>query len=235
MNLVELNAQYEGTDPASIIAWAADTFMPRLAATSSFQTQSVALLHIISRVRPELPVLFVDTGYHFPETLAFRDQLSQQLGLNIQVIKQTAERINRDKQGTPPYLRDVELCCFVHKVEPMQQALDELDAWISGIRRDQTSNRATAQPVEHLSSGKYKINPLVAWTEHDLWSYINRHDLPPHPLYSQGYISVGCAPCTRPVQMGDDQRAGRWADSNKTECGLHTDVLSGTDNTEASK
>jgi phosphoadenosine phosphosulfate reductase len=232
VNLVQLNQRFEETDPADIVAWAVDRFRPRIAASSSFQTQSVALLHIISRVRPELPVLFIDTGYHFPETLAYRDQLIAQFGLNVQVIKRADDLVNRDQQGTPLYLRDTQLCCYVNKVEPMQQALAGLDAWVTGIRRDQTENRRNAQPVEHLANGTYKINPLVAWTDRDLWTYIHQHDLPVHPLFHQGYASVGCAPCTRPVQAGEDSRAGRWAGTNKTECGLHTDALAGSDESE---
>ena len=170
--------------------------------------------------------MFIDTGYHFPETLAFRDQLIEQLGLNVQVIQRAEALVDRnDKDGRPLYLRDPELCCYVHKVEVIQRALADLDAWISGIRRDQTANRSQAQPIEQLANGKYKINPLVAWTKRDLWTYIHNHDLPTHPLLSQGYLSVGCAPCTRPVQMGEDERAGRWVGSDKTECGLHTEAL----------
>jgi len=225
--LIDLNARFEGADPATIIAWAAERFMPAIAATSSFQTQSVALLHLISRVRPDLPVIFLDTGYHFPETLAYRDRLVERFGLTLRVVRTTMSRAEVVRQyGDALYRRDPDLCCHIHKVgEPMERALQDLSAWITGIRRDQTANRASTQPVELLPDGRVKVNPLVAWTRHDLWTYIHRHDLPVHPLFSQGYLSIGCAPCTAPVTDSADERSGRWAGTGKTECGLHTDAL----------
>ncbi|MCD4687396.1 MAG: phosphoadenylyl-sulfate reductase [Anaerolineae bacterium] len=226
-----LNAEFNAAEPglattARIITWAAKHYMPALAATSSFQTQSVALLHIISQVAPQTPVLFLDTGYHFPETLAYRDQLMTGFGLTLRVVRPAIDQAEQMQQhGDALYRRDPDLCCHINKVEPLQRALRDLGAWISGIRRDQTANRATAEPIEVLPDGRVKINPLVAWTHKDLWRYINRHDLPAHPLFSQGYLSVGCAPCTQPVSAGQDERAGRWSGSGKTECGLHTDAL----------
>ncbi len=224
--LAALNAHFEAADPAAIIAWAADRFMPAIAATSSFQTQSVALLHMISRVRPDLPVIFLDTGYHFPETITYRDDLVTRLGLTLRIVRPEPTQAGAHSlAGEPLYRRDPDLCCYVHKVEPMQRALAGLAAWITGIRRDQTPSRATAQPVEVLPDGRVKVNPLVAWTRDDLWRYIHRHDLPAHPLFSQGYLSIGCAPCTVPVAAGEDERSGRWTGSGKRECGLHTDAL----------
>ena len=224
--LNDLNTRFEGTDPRTIIAWAADRFMPRLAVTSSFQTQSVALLHLIGQTHPAIPVIFLDTGYHFPETLAYRDQLVEQFGLTLRVIRSAATNADLAKSHADAlYRRDPEMCCYVNKVEPMRRALRDLDAWLTGIRRDQTDNRAHAQPVERLADGRVKVNPLVAWTRQDLWTYINRHHLPSHPLFSQGYLSIGCAPCTAPVVDGGDERSGRWAGTNKTECGLHGDAL----------
>lgn len=222
-----LNERFASATPDAIIAWAADRFLPRLAATSSFQTQSVALLHMISRVRPDLPVIFLDTGYHFPETLAFRDQLVEWFGLTVRVVRSSVSRAEfLARYGDALYRRDPDLCCYINKVEPMRRALEVLDAWISGIRRDQTPNRATTRAIERLPDGRLKINPLVTWTHKDLWSYIHRHNLPAHPLFQQGYLSVGCAPCTAPVAPGEDERSGRWAGTGKTECGLHTDALS---------
>jgi phosphoadenosine phosphosulfate reductase len=223
----ELNKlQFDGADPRMIIAWAAERFMPRLAVTSSFQTQSVALLHLIGQTRPDIPVIFLDTGYHFPETLAYRDQLVEQFGLTLRVVRPAATLADRVKPHADAlYRRDPEMCCYVNKVEPMQRALRDLDAWLTGIRRDQTENRANAQPVELLDDGRVKINPLLAWTRQDLWTYINSHNLPSHPLFSQGYLSIGCAPCTAPVADDGDERSGRWAGTGKTECGLHTREL----------
>jgi phosphoadenosine phosphosulfate reductase len=226
--LAALNARFEsgGVDPSAIIAWAAACFMPRLATTSSFQTQSVVLLHLVGQTRPDIPVIFLDTGYHFAETLAYRDRLVQQFNLTLRIVRPTLSRAESIRRyGDALYKQDPDLCCYLNKVEPMQRALHDRDAWISGIRRDQTLARAHAQPVEQLTNGRIKINPLVTWTHRDLWSYIHRHALPTHPLFSQGYLSVGCAPCTAPVTDTDDERAGRWAGSGKTECGLHTDAL----------
>jgi phosphoadenosine phosphosulfate reductase len=147
-------------------------------------------------------------------------------GLNLRVIRSTLSRAEVTRQhGDALYRRDPELCCYINKVEPMQRALQDLDAWITGIRRDQTANRAVAQPVEALPDGRVKINPLVGWTRRELWAYIDRYNLPAHPLFSQGYLSVGCAPCTAPVTEGQDERSGRWAGTGKTECGLHTEAL----------
>jgi phosphoadenosine phosphosulfate reductase len=224
--LHDLNTRFEGVDPQAIITWAAERFMPRFAVTSSFQTQSVALLHLISQTRPDIPVIFLDTGYHFPETLAYRDQLVERFGLTLRVIRSAANPADLVKShGDALYRRDPELCCYIHKVEPMQRALRDLDAWMTGIRHDQTDGRAQALPVELLPGGRVKINPLLAWTRQDLWTYINRHKLPAHPLFSQGYLSVGCAPCTAPVMDGGDERSGRWAGTDQTECGLHTEAL----------
>ncbi|MBI5958247.1 MAG: phosphoadenylyl-sulfate reductase [Chloroflexi bacterium] len=224
--ITELNVRFDGADPAAIITWAGERLMPALAATSSFQTQSVALLHLIGQVRPDLPVIFLDTGYHFPETLAYRDELVARLGLTLRIVRAEINQAEVIKQhGDALYRRDPDLCCYINKVEPMQRALRDLDAWLTGIRRDQTSTRAAAQVIELLPDGQAKINPLLAWTRQDLWSYIHHHDLPSHPLFSQGYISIGCAPCTAPVTDGGDERSGRWAGKNKTECGLHTNAL----------
>lgn len=226
--LNQLNAEFDGADPQTIIMWAAERFMPRLAVTSSFQTQSVALLHLIGQTRPDIPVIFLDTGYHFPETLAYRDQLVGQFELTLRVIRPAVTPADLVKPHADAlYRRDPEMCCYINKVEPMQRALRDLDAWLTGIRREQTENRAHAQPVELLPDGRVKVNPLVAWTRQDLWMYINRHDLPSHPLFSQGYLSIGCAPCTAPVTDGDGERSGRWAGTDKTECGLHTEKLNG--------
>lgn len=226
------NARFNAAEPgfdttAAIITWAAEHFMPRLAITSSFQTQSVALLHIMSQVQPDIPVIFLDTGYHFPETVAYRDELVERFGLTLTIARPVTTQSDQIRQyGDALYRRDPDLCCYINKVEPMQRALRDLDAWLSGIRRDQTANRANAEPVELTKDGRVKINPLVAWTHKDLWTYIHRHDLPAHPLFSQGYLSVGCAPCTQPVTAGGDERSGRWAGQGKTECGLHTDAIS---------
>jgi phosphoadenosine phosphosulfate reductase len=209
--------------PEDVLRWTAETFGPEVAASSSFQTQSVPLLHMISRACPHLPVMFLDTGFHFPETIAFRDRLVGELGLNLQVLHC---RIPRDAfmrcYGTL-YRSDPDLCCYLNKVEPLARALAGKAAWVAGIRRDQTAARRATRILERGGDGIYKVSPLAAWASEDVIAYIRRHGLPVHPLTGQGYPSIGCKPCTRAVGPAVDSRAGRWAESEKTECGIHED------------
>jgi len=220
LRLVRGHEWLEYASPEEIIGWAAATFGADVAASSSFQTQSVPLLHIISQTWVALPILFVDTGYHFPETLRFRDELRRAWGLNVRTI---GPALAFAGVGAPLPC-DPDRCCRLRKVEPVQRALQPYRAWITGIRHDQTVHRRTVRVLEPQPGGLLKINPLAHWTRQDVQAYIRRHNLPAHPLYAQGYRSVGCAPCTRPVMAGDDERAGRWTGTNKTECGLHRDT-----------
>jgi len=222
-DLHALNERFEQATPEVIIDWAAREFGDRIAVSSSFQTQSVAMLHLISRISPELPIIFVDTGYHFPETLAYRDQLVDLLHINVVTVSADPDkRMDFDADGNPLHRTNPNLCCALHKTAPMAKALENYDGWLSGIRRTQTGTRSMAQPIERQADGLFKVNPLLTWSSRDLWTYINRNDLPTHPLFSQGYASIGCAPCTRPIQAGEDERAGRWSGNAKIECGLHT-------------
>ncbi len=220
--LAALNARFEQASAEDILRWAWETFGPSVVASSSFQTQSVPLLHLISRVCPAMPILFIDTGFHFPETLAFRDDLQARYGLNIVTVHPeiTKSELFR-RYGEGLYRRDPDLCCYINKVRPMQKALEGKLAWVTGVRRDQTAHRAKLRTLELQPTGILKIHPLLRWTKEDIAAYRERHQLPVHPLYHLGYLSVGCAPCTRPVLVGENERAGRWADSGKTECGLH--------------
>jgi phosphoadenosine phosphosulfate reductase len=178
---------------------------------------------MISRACPAMPVLFLDTGFHFPETIAFRDRLVAALGLNLQVL---TCRIPRDAfmrcYGTL-YRSDPDLCCYLNKVEPLARALAGKAAWIAGIRRDQTAGRRATRIFGQGGDGIYKVSPLAAWTSTDVDAYVREHGLPVHPLSSQGYPSIGCKPCTRAVAPSADVRAGRWAESEKSECGIHED------------
>lgn len=231
LNLEELNARFEKTQPEEIIRWAIFEFRPNLALTSSFQTESVALLHMVSKIDPSVPVLFLETGWHFPETLEFKNKIIKQLGLtNVVELKADPEKRARlDKEtGGKPYEVNPDYCCHINKVEPLDQAISGLDAWISGIRRSQSKTRKDIKIIEEYdmkspsSEPLYKINPLANVTSGDLWWYIKEHHLPKHPLFEKGYLSIGCWPCTKPVQPGDDERSGRWAGREKTECGIHT-------------
>lgn len=192
--------------------------------SSSFQGQSLPLLHIVSRVAPRIPVIFLDTGFHFPETLAFRDRLVREWGLNLRVVRRTPEAGEDPRRYARLHAVDPDLCCRLNKVEPMQRALAGQTAWLSGIRRDQSPARASVRVVETAADGLVRVHPMAAWTAADVWRYVHQHALPDHPLVARGYLSVGCAPCTTPVQLGGSERDGRWAGRQKTECGLHTDL-----------
>jgi phosphoadenosine phosphosulfate reductase len=215
--------EMEQWTPQQIILWAMETFGNDVAMSSSFQQQSLALLHIVSRVTPSLPIFFVDTGYHFGETLQFKQEIARRFWLNVIDLRSEMPREEQDaRYGPELWRRNPDLCCYLNKVIPMQNALRKCKAWITGIRRDQSSRRADARVVEYRDDGLVKINPLISWTQQDVWRYIEFHNLPYHPLYKQGYRSIGCAPCTRAVAEGEDERAGRWSGTEKNECGLHT-------------
>ncbi|RMD62200.1 phosphoadenylyl-sulfate reductase [Candidatus Parcubacteria bacterium] len=225
-NLDLLNETFAKAHPTTILRWAWDTFAPEIVATSSFQTQSVPLLHLIAQTVPALPVLFVDTGFHFPETLIYRDRLEKELGLAVKVVKPKQEHSAFLRTYGELYRRDPDMCCYVNKVEPLQRALQGVQAWITGIRRDQTSDRKRLRIVTRLDSGVYKICPMANWSRRDIWRYISAHHLPEHPLIADGYLSIGCAPCTRPITADEGEREGRWPGQSKSECGLHTIMMS---------
>jgi phosphoadenosine phosphosulfate reductase len=223
LDIPQLNERLDQMLAGEILAWAWKTFGPQVVASSSFQTQSMPLLHLISQVCPEMPVIFIDTGFHFLETLAFRDELQARYGLNIVVMHPLVSKSELlAKYGEGLYRHDPDLCCYINKVEPMQRALAGMRAWISGVRRDQTTHRRNLSVLEPQLSGLIKIHPMLQWTKDQVWEYIHQRRLPPHPLFSLGYRSVGCVPCTRPVSVEEDDRAGRWAGTGKDECGLHT-------------
>lgn len=220
--IILLNSRFENSTTQDILLWSVETYKDDIALTSSFQTQSLPLLHIVSQTTPQLPIFFLDTGFHFPETLAYRDQLIALLGLNVINIHPNLVSDQILLPGrTPLYHENPDLCCSIHKVEPLRLAMEPLKAWISGIRRDQTQTRKNAAVVELQANGKVKINPMLAWTGEQVRQYIIDYRLPQHPLTEKGYTSIGCAPCTRPVDPGQDERAGRWAGRDKDECGLH--------------
>ena len=228
-----LSQEFETKTPQEILRWAADAFAPDIAVSTSFQTQSMPLLHMVTQVMPDVHVLFLDTGYHFWDTLAFRERVQHEWRLKVVDLYRDSrwDAFVRDHIRTLP-LEDPNLCCYVHKVQPMQKALAGLRAWVSGIRRDQTAQRAHAHILELQSGGLVKINPLLTWTKADIRQYIEAHHLPAHPLYERGYRSVGCAPCTAAVGAGEDDRAGRWVGRGKTECGLHTELFNHKDPAE---
>jgi len=229
-----LSEEFESKTPQEILAWAIGEFWPQIAMSSSFQTQSMPLLHMATSIRRDLLVFFLDTGYHFWDTLTFRERVASEWKLNmLDLYRDSRWDVFAHQHTRTLPSDDPDLCCYLHKVQPMQKALKDMKAWISGIRRDQTSIRARARILELQEDGLLKVNPLLNWTKADIDAYIQEHDLPVHPLSKVGFRSIGCAPCTAIVSPAEkDDRAGRWAGRGKLECGLHTDMFSHKDISE---
>jgi phosphoadenosine phosphosulfate reductase len=202
------------TKPAtSAIEWAWDRFGPDVVLAASFQ--DCVLISLAAQVAPGIEVAFLDTGYHFAETLWYVDQVRARFDLNLAVIK---PEVALDDQ----WLTDPDACCKARKVEPLNRALTGKAAWMSGLRRDEAPSRASSPIVSYdVGRGLVKVNPIATWNDLDVAGYIHDHDLPVHPLADRGYASIGCWPCTRPVEEGESARAGRWSGTDKTECGLH--------------
>lgn len=188
---------------------------------SSLGADSAVLLHMVSRIRPDLPIYFLDTGKHFRQTLAYRDTLIEQLGLEnfINVTPDVDELKSEDASGDL-HQNDPDACCALRKVRPLASAVGHFGAQITGRKRYQTPERSD-MPIYEQLDGMVKLNPLAYWSAKDVTDYIRRHDLPPHPMFALGYPSIGCQPCTTRVAEGEDPRAGRWRNQGKTECGIH--------------
>lgn len=197
-------------------------------ATSSFQTNSLVLLALLGRHAPDVPVYFLDTGYHFPETLGFRDALGERLGLDIRTLRSPVPRdLQRDGDGRLLFGSDPDHCCHLNKVLPLDPVLLQSDVWVSGVRAGQSAHRATLRTEDRGRHGILRYHPLLAWSARDVHAAIEAFDLPRHPLEAQGYLSVGCQPCTRSLLdggAGAGGRGGRWSGLKKTECGLHLDA-----------
>ena len=211
-DLAELSSRFEREPAGAIVQWAVDTFHPHLCLTASM-TDAV-LIDLAVSVEPSIEVVFIDTGYHFPETLETMEAVRRRYGLNLRLMT------------VPPHDEelwkvDPENCCSAIKVGQLDRALFGKEAWMSGLRRDEAPTRAAAPIVARDLRGLVKINPIATWTDLDIKGYIKDHDVPVNPLVDQGYPSIGCWPCTKPVAEGEDPRSGRWVNSDKTECGLH--------------
>lgn len=225
MDVDEVETELQDRSPGRILTWASDEFGDDAVLTSSFQTQSLPLLHLVARYASGLPILFLETGYHFPETLEFRDRIVDNWGLNVVELRGDKGAEYAAQQGnTPLYATDPDRCCHINKVRPLDDALEDREVWISGIRRDQSGARSDAELIERTPEGILRIHPIIDWTGDDVDAYIKKHNLPHHPLTEEGYESIGCAPCTEPPSEGGDTRDGRWSGTDKTECGLHTDL-----------
>jgi phosphoadenosine phosphosulfate reductase len=217
-----LNGRYGELDAHDVIALAVEKlFRDRIALVSSFGAESSVLLHLLSEVDPHVPVIFLDTGRLFAETLEYRTLLASRLGLtDVRSVTPDPERLAANDPHRALWMTKPDLCCHIRKTEPLARALEGFDAWLTGRKRFQNSVRSGLNLFE-ADGERVKINPLANWSAADLKAHAARYDLPEHPLVSKGYPSIGCVPCTSRVQPGEDQRAGRWRGLEKTECGIH--------------
>ncbi|MBL7876934.1 MAG: phosphoadenylyl-sulfate reductase [Cyclobacteriaceae bacterium] len=198
----------------------------RMFTSSSFQSHSLVLLHILSRIDNTIPVYFINTGYHFAETLLFRDDVAASFGLNVIDLKPDVPKfMQRDSEGRLLFASDPDHCCYLNKTQPMDGILRSHDVWINGVRADQSSVRASMQEIQPSLHGTVRYHPMLSWTSKMIWEYRKEHKLPTHPLEEKGYISIGCEPCTRRINPAMQEREARWYGLKKVECGLHTDLI----------
>ncbi|MBM9510744.1 phosphoadenylyl-sulfate reductase [Actinacidiphila acididurans] len=211
----------EDASALDVLRWAADTFGRRFCVTSSMEDAVVA--HLASRAMPGVDVVFLDTGYHFPETIGTRDAVAAVMDVNVLTITPRQTVAEQDAEYGPKlHDRDPDLCCALRKVAPLEEGLRGYDAWATGLRRDESPTRANTPVVGwDVKRQKVKIAPIARWTQDDVEAYVAEHGVLTNPLLTDGYPSIGCEPCTRRVRPGDDARAGRWAGLGKTECGIH--------------
>lgn len=198
----------------------------RMFTTSSFQTHSIPMLHIISEIDKSIPVYFINTGYLFPETVSFRDQVAEQLGLTIVDLKpDTPKYLQREPNGKLMFTTDPDHCCYLNKTQPMESVLASNDIWINGVRADQSAIRKAMKIEQPAPHNSIRFHPMLDWDKRKIFAYIKEHNLPKHPLDDKGYISIGCEPCTRKMDLDMQEREARWFGLNKVECGLHTDLV----------
>lgn len=229
MNLFEKEAfvtkaaeEYENQSAEAVLKLAVETF-PRLTLACSFGAEDVVLVDMLQKINPNVDIFYLDTNVHFPETYETRDRLEQHYGTKfVQVLPKLTLDEQAEKFGDELWKSDANQCCNIRKVDPLTEILGNYDAWITGIRRDQAPTRANAKKVEYdVKFGLIKFNPLADWTSEDVWNYIRENNVIYNPLHDRNYPSIGCTHCTRQVAEGEDPRAGRWANIEKTECGLH--------------
>lgn len=198
----------------------------KLFTTSSFQTHSLVMLHIISKIDNTIPVYFINTGYLFPETMSFRDEVAGQFGLEVIDIKSgTPRMMQRDHNGRFMFTTDPDYCCYLNKTQPMETILASYDVWINGVRADQSAVRKAMKVEQPAPFNTMRFHPMLDWNNKEIFKYIRENDLPRHPLDANGYLSIGCEPCTRKIDPEMQEREARWYGLNKVECGLHTDLV----------
>jgi len=199
----------------------------RIFTSSSFQTHSIVLLHILSEIDKSIPVYFINTGYHFPETITYRDQISELFKLNLkEVASSTPRHMQKDAEGRLLFTSDPDYCCYLNKVQPLDLVLSEHDIWINGVRADQSAVRKNFNVEQPAPHNTLRFHPMLDWDVRMIERYIKENKLPRHPLEEKGYLSIGCEPCTRKFDLETYNRQGRWFGLNKTECGLNTELVS---------
>ncbi|HYV93201.1 MAG TPA: phosphoadenylyl-sulfate reductase [Chitinophagales bacterium] len=197
----------------------------KLFSTSSFQTHSLVLLHIISRIDKRIPIFFINTGYHFPETISFKDRIAKLFELNVRdVFPLTPKSMQKDSHGRLMFASDPDYCCFMNKTQPMEPILAANDVWINGVRADQSNVRKNFKVETPAPFNTIRFHPMLDWSPKMIHDYLSQHNIPHHPMEEKGYFSIGCEPCTRGIDMNADTREGRWFGLKKTECGLNTDL-----------
>ncbi|HEY0379815.1 MAG TPA: phosphoadenylyl-sulfate reductase [Pyrinomonadaceae bacterium] len=221
--LKALSEEFENAPPEAVLRWAVEEFGPDVALATGFGAEGCVLVAMLSEVSRGARVFYLDTDLLFPETYALKDRLEARYGVRFE---RRAARLSlgaqAEEHGERLWERRPDLCCRLRKIEPLKEMLRGLRAWVTAIRREQSPARAGVGVVERDAKfGLIKINPLAGWSSRDVWNYVARYDVPYNPLHDHGYPSIGCAPCTTPVKIGEDPRAGRWRGTEKTECGLH--------------
>ena len=236
LEIGELAVEFDDKDPQELIAWAVENFGTKLAIITSFQSEGMAILDMAYKINPAIKVVTVDTGRLGEESYEFIDQVREHYGINIDVRFPDTAEVEKliTANGANSFYKSVNsrlVCCQIRKVRPLQKALDGFDAWITGLRRDQWASRINIRKIEldHDHGAIVKLNPLADWSEEEVEEYTALNNVPRHPLYAQGYTSIGCKPCTQAINPGEDSRAGRWwweKDAPK-ECGMHCSIETG--------
>jgi phosphoadenosine phosphosulfate reductase len=214
----------ETATPQEIVRWAVEHYFPKLTMATAFGPEGCAIIHMIAQIEPRVHVFNLDTGYQFKETLELREKIKQRYGIEVEYKRpETTVEVYEQLHGGPLYKTNPDQCCADRKVKVLKEAAKGWHAWMSGIRRDQSPDRAKAPIIGwDKKFNLVKISPLANWTKKEIWKLITEENVPYNPLHDQGYPSIGCWPCTRAVMFGEDERAGRWSGFQKTECGLHT-------------
>ncbi len=220
--LAEANVRLADADVWTILDWSLENFQDDIGMTTAFGASGLVLLHHALEIMPDIKVFFIDTGFHFKETLQFSERISNEWGLNLEVSESlTSLEEVEAKVGPEPWRVNADLCCHYRKVEPLLRFIHSRKAWLHGLRKDQSIVRADMEVIELDGRGVLKISPLIKWTRNQVWDYIRYHDIPYNSLHDQDYQSIGCEPCTLPVEEGGSERDGRWPFMQKMECGIH--------------